>query len=188
MRLTDIDLLRLLPQFMREDKNAQAFAYALNSKIAEVSRAIVHTKIYSRIDSLSDAILDELAWQFNVVEYRNDYDISVKRALIKGCMQLHYKRGTVAAVEEAVQKIFSDATVEEWFDYGGNPYHFKVRTSNVGATDEMLQEITKIVSETQNIRSYLEEVIVEIVQSMNMYIGCKVIIMDNVTLRTTDID
>lgn len=188
MLLRDVDLLRLIPAFMRDDMNAAAFAYALNSKIAEVTSSIMHIKLYSRIDSLSEEILDELAWQFNVVEYRPDYDISIKRELIKGCMQSHYKRGTVAAVEEAVQKIFGDAVIEEWFDYGGNPYHFKVRTSNTGATDEMIQEVTKIVKETQNVRSYLEEVIVEIIQSMNMYIGCKVIIMDNVSLRTTDID
>lgn len=188
MRLTDVDLLRLIPAFMRDDKNAKAFAYAVNSKIAEVSQAVMHAKIYSRIDSLSDTILDELAWQFNVVEYRTDYDISVKRELIKGCMQLHYKRGTVAAVEEAVKKIFGDATVEEWFDYGGNPYHFKVRTSNTGATDEMIQEVTKIVREAQNIRSYLEEVIIEIIQSMALYVGCRVIIMDDVTLHTVGIE
>lgn len=188
MRLTDVDLLRLIPAFMRDDRNAKAFAYAVNSKIAEVSQAIVHAKIYSRIDSLSEEVLDELAWQFNIVEYRNEYDISVKRELIKGCMQLHYKRGTVAAVEDAVKKIFGDATVEEWFDYGGNPYHFKVRTSNIGATDEMVQEVARVVKETQNVRSYLEEVIIEIIQSMNLYIGCKMIIMDDVSLRTTDID
>lgn len=188
MRLTEIDLLRLIPNFMRDDRNAQAFAYALNSKIAEISMAIAHAKIYSRIDSLSDKILDELAWQFNIVEYRNEYDISIKRELIKGCMQLHYKRGTVAAVEEAVQKIFGDATVEEWFDYGGNPYHFKVRTSNTSANDEMIQEVAKVIRETQNVRSYLEEVIIEIIQSMSMYVGCKVVIMDNVSLQTTDIN
>lgn len=188
MKLTDVDLLRLIPQFMRDDRNAQAFAYAVNSKIAEVTYAIMHAKIYTRIDSLSEEILDELAWQFNVVEYRSEYDISIKRELIKGCMQLHYKRGTVAAVEEAVRKIFGDATVEEWFDYGGQPYHFKVRTSNIGATDEMIQEVTKIVKEAQNVRSFLEEVVIEIIQSMQMYIGCKVIIMDDVTLLTTGID
>lgn len=188
MKLQDVDLLRLLPLFMRDDKNAKAFAYAVQSKIKEVSLAIEQAKFYSRIDSLSEQVLDELAWQFNIVEYRNDYDISIKRDLIKGCMELHYKRGTVAAVSDIVQKIFGEATVEEWFEYGGSPYHFKIRTSNTGATDEMIQEITKIVKETQNIRSHLEEVIIEIIQSMNLYVGCKVIIMDDVTLRTTDIN
>lgn len=186
MKLTDIEFVRLLPLFMRDDKNAQAFAYAVQSQIVSVSLAIEHAKLYSRIDSLTDAVLDELAWQFNIAEYKNDYDISIKRELVKGCMELHYKRGTRAAVEDAVKKIFGDATIEEWFEYGGNPYHFKIRTTNLQSTDEMLQEITKIVRETQNVRSYLEEVIVEIVQSMNIYVGCTAIIMDDVSLRTVD--
>lgn len=187
MRLTDIDFLRLLPQFMREDRNAQAFAYAVQSQIIAVSMKIEHARLYSRIDNLSEEVLDELAWQFNIVEYRNDYDISIKRDLVKGCMELHYKRGTVESVEDVVRKIFGDAHVEEWFDYGGNPYHFKITTSNTGATDEMIREVTKIVKETQSVRSYLEAVIIEIIQSMSLYVGCRVIIMDDVTLHTADV-
>ncbi len=188
MKLSDVDLLRLLPQFMRDDTNAKAFAYAVQSQIVKVSLAIEHAKLYSRIDTLSEEILDELAWQFNVVEYSNEYDISIKRELIKGCMELHYKRGTVDAVEEVVHKIFGDAEVEEWFNYGGSPYHFKIRTSNTGATDTMIQEITRLVKDTQSVRAYLEEVVIEIIQSMNLYVGCRVIIMDDVSLRTTDIN
>lgn len=187
MKLTEIDFMRLLPQFMRDDRNTKAFVYAVQSKIVEVSLAIENARFYSRIDSLTDEVLDELAWQFNVAEYRNDYDISIKRDLIRRCMELHYKRGTVEAVEEAVKKIFGEAEVDEWFNYGGSPYHFKIRTSNTNVTDAMIQEITRIVKETQSVRSYLEEVVVEIMQSMSMYVGCRVIIMDDVSLRTTDI-
>ena len=187
MKLNDVDLLRLLPKFMRDDKNAKAFAYAVQSQIIAVSLAIEHAKFYSRIDKLSDEILDELAWQFNIVEYRSDYDISIKRELVKGCMELHYKRGTVEAVEDVVRKIYGEAIVEDWFDYGGEPYHFRVLTSNTSATDEMISELTQLVKETQSVRSYLESVIIEIMQSMNTYFGCKVIIMDDVTLRTYDV-
>ena len=102
MRLTDIEFTRLLPQFMRDDRNTKAFAYAVQSKIQEVSWAIETIRLYSRIDYHSEEILDELAWQFNIAEYRKDYDISIKRKLIKGCMALHYQRGTVAAVEDVV--------------------------------------------------------------------------------------
>lgn len=188
MRLTDIDFLRLLPQFMRDDRNAKAFAYAVQSQIIAVSLNIEHARLYSRIDSLTEEVLDELAWQFNIPEYRNDYDIAVKRELLKGCMELHYKRGTLGAVEDAVQKIFGDATVEEWFDYGGEPYHFRIRTSNTSASDAMVAEIAKIVKETQSVRSHLEQVVVEIIQSMNLFVGCKVIIMDDVSLRTANIE
>ena len=183
MRLNNVDLFRLLPQFMRDDRNAKAFAYAVQSQIVAVSVNIVHAQLYSRLDNLSSEILDELAWQFNIVEYRNDYDISIKRNLVKNCMELHYKRGTVASVEDVVRKIFGNAEVQEWFTYGGEPFHFRITTSNTSATDEMVQEVTKIVKETQNVRSYLESVVIEIMQNMNLFIGCKAIVMDDVSLR-----
>lgn len=186
MKLTDVDFLRLLPSFMRDDRNANAFAYAVQSQIVSVSLAIEHARIYARIDSLAEEILDELAWQFNVIEYNNDYDISIKRELIKGCIAQHYRHGTVASVEDVVQKIYGNGEVEEWFSYGGKPYHFKVHTSNIEATDEMIENLAKIVKETQNTRSYLDEVVIEVIQSMNLYVGCKLTIMDEVSLQTEE--
>lgn len=188
MRLRDVDLLRLLPQFMSDDRNARAFAYAVQSQIIAVSRSIEHAQIYARIESLSEEVLDELAWQFNIVEYRVDYSLAIKRRIVKGCMAMHYLRGTVAAVETVVQNVFGTASVEEWFEYGGEPYHFKVRTSNPNASDEMLADLERVIKETQNVRSYLEAAIVELMESMNLYYGFKLIIMDDVSLKTTGVD
>ena len=102
-------------------------------------------------------------------------------------MITHCDRGTVGAVERIVQDVFGIATVQEWFDYGGEPFHFRVITENTSASDAMLAELDRIIKETQNIRSHLEEVVVELFQRMNMYVGCRVYIMDDVTLKTIDI-
>lgn len=187
MRLSDIELAKLLPLFMRDDKNAQAFAYAVESQIKSVTAKIAEAKLYSRIDSLSEEVLDELAWQFNIVEYKKDFDISIKRSLVKGCMEMHHKRGTVEAVEDIVKKLYGDnAEIEEWFNYGGEPYHFKIRTVNTSATDEMIAEITALIRDTQSVRSHLEAVIIDIMQNMSIYVGCTAIIMDEVSMRTVD--
>lgn len=187
MRLNNIELMRLLPQFMRDDRNAKAFAYAVQSQMIAVTSQIVQAQIYSRIDDLSEELLDELAWQFNIVEYRNDFDVSVKREFVKGCIELHHKRGTVEAVEDIVKKIYGDARIEEWFEYGGEPYHYKIRTSNTSVTDEMIQELSMVVRNTQNVRSHLETVIIEIIESMNVYAGIRVFIIDDVSMCTVDI-
>ena len=34
--------------------------------------------------------------------------------------------GTKAAVETAIRAIYPLTTVEEWFEYGGEPYHFRL--------------------------------------------------------------
>ena len=184
MKLNNIDLSRLLPQFMRDDETTNAFVYAVERQLNKVSASIAAARVYSRIDEMEDELLDELAWQFNIPEYNSEYELSVKRNLIKTSMIIHHQRGTVGAVEKVIENIYGTATLEEWFDYDGQPYHFRVRTTNTNVTDEMLADLDRIIKETQNIRSYLEEVIVELMQSMNLYYGCKVIIMDDVTLKT----
>lgn len=187
MKLNNVDMFRLLPQFMRDDRNSQAFAYAIQSQLNKVALNIEHARIYSRIDSMDEELLDELAWQFNIPEYNHLYDIEVKRNLIKDCMITHYHRGTVGAMVKVVEDIFGDARLEEWFEYGGNPYHFRVRTRNSSVTDEMLQDLDRVIKETKNIRSHLEEVVVEMMETMNLYVGCRVQIIDEVKLTTENI-
>lgn len=171
MKLNELELKKLLPQFMQDDKSAQALAYAVETVFKDTINSIIYVKIYSRINELSDELLDELAWQFNVPEYNATYDLETKRALIKSCFMTHYTRGTVGIVEKIVNDIFGDARVVEWFDYDGQPFHFRVHTSNPSASDEMLEEFERIVKVTQNCRSYLEAVVVELLQSMNIYVG-----------------
>lgn len=171
MKLNDLDLSMFIPQFMREDKNAQALIYAIQQALIPIIQDIKHASIYARIDELEENVLDMLAEQFNIPEYNKTYAIGVKRSLIKNCMLIHHQRGTVSAVEKVVNDVFGNAKVEEWFDYDGEPYHFKVYTSNASASDEMLGEFERIISVSQNVRSYLEAAIVELYQSMDVYVG-----------------
>ena len=190
MRLSEIDLMRLIPVFMQDDETTKAFIAALNAKLRKAASSIEIIRIYENLDMQSEDILDELAWQFNVTEYRHTYDIATKRKLLKKCLAIHHKRGTVASVKEVVTNIFGSAIVEEWFEYGGEPYHFRVRTSNASSSDEMIEELTAVVKATQNVRSHLESVRVEIDNSMELYTGAVVTIIDDERLEvdTSDIE
>lgn len=184
MKLNEIEIAKLLPSFMREDKNFKGISYALEEEIKRLYQQTSLIKIYSNIDNLPENILDELAWQFNIIEYNKTYSIDIKRSLIKNCLSTHHKRGTVSAVEEVATKIFGNATVSEWFDYGGEPYHFKVYTANVSISDEMIIEFNRVIKKTQNIRSHLEEVITETINSMELYFGGFVQVDDDIYMQT----
>ena len=82
--------------------------------------------------------------------------------------------GTAAAVAELVESVFGNGEVEEWFDYDGEPYHFRIRTANINSTDEMVQQITALVGTMKNVRSHLDEVLVEVMQQLHLYNGCVV--------------
>lgn len=175
MKLKELDVLEFLPQYMRHDKTAQGIAYATTKIFNEyVINNIEKCGIYYRIDKLDEKMLDKLAWQFNVPEYIPTLSLSTKRNIIKNCIETHRQRGTVAAVEKVVESVFGNGYVEEWFDYNGEPYHFKVHTSNVSANDSMIEEFENIVASTQNVRSVLEAIVVETVLEMNTYQSGKI--------------
>ena len=117
MKITELDILEFLPQYMRQDKTAQGMAYAINKVLKDIASQIVLCNIYGRIEQLDSALLDELAWQFNVTEYIPTLDITARRAIIKNCINTHRQRGTVAAVEKVISDVFGNGYVEEWFNY-----------------------------------------------------------------------
>ena len=178
----------MLPNFLREDKNFRAICNALNDEIKLLYEQTNLVKLYSNIDNLPEEILDELAWQFNSIEYNTSYSIAIKRELIKNCIITHHRRGTVASVEDVASRIFGNATVSEWFEYGGEPYHFKVHTETVTVSDDMINEFNRVIRQTQNIRSHLEEVITETINSMEVYFGGVLMVDEDIRLATEPFD
>ena len=147
MKLSELDLMEFLPAWMRTDENARALAYAVQKQ------------------------LERLISQFNIPEYSSSLPIATKRALIQTAILTHKQRGTVAAVERVVTDIFGDGWVEEWFQYDGEPFHFRVHTSNVSAGDQEAAYFESVVASTQNVRSYMEAVIIESVMEMALSWG-----------------
>ena len=182
MKLSELKLMEFLPAWMRTDENARALAYAVQKQLERLISQFDALVIYAAIDTQSDAILDELGWQFHVPEYSSSLPIATKRALIQTAILTHKQRGTVAAVERVVSDIFGDGWVEEWFDYEGDPYHFRVHTSNVSAGDEEAAYFESVVASSQNVRSYLEAVIIESVMEMGLYWGGYLHTVETITI------
>ena len=171
MRLTELDLMEFLPAWMRTDENAKALAHAVQKQLLRVIGEIKSLSVYTSIETQPDAVLDELGWQFNIPEYSSSLPIATKRALIQSAILTHKQRGTVAAVERVVSDIFGDGWVEEWPEYKGDPYHFRVHTSNVSAGDQEAAYFESIVASSQNVRSYLEAVVIESATQLQLYWG-----------------
>lgn len=171
MKLSELKLMEFLPAWMRTDENAKALAYAVEQQLKRLISQFDRLVIYAAIDTQTNEILDELGWQFNVPEYASTLPIETKRALVETAILTHKQRGTVAAVERVVSDIFGDGWVEEWFEYDGEPYYFRVHTSNVSAGDQEAAYFDSIVASTQNVRSVLEAVIIESVMQLDLAWG-----------------
>lgn len=120
------DFAKCLPNPLTHDKKIVALASAVSKELLDVSRLSKMALIYPRIDELPEELLDVLAHDLHVDWYDYGYDAETKRNVLKGSVGVHRKMGTKRAVEKAVSDVYGTATVEEWFDYGGEPYHFKI--------------------------------------------------------------
>ncbi len=56
----------------------------------------------------------------------SDYSTEEKRRTLAASWQVHKTLGTRAAVEKAASAVYPNTKVQEWFEYGGEPYRFKL--------------------------------------------------------------
>lgn len=183
MDLKNVDLLSLQTSYMKQDPTTQALCAALNPHFRQLADEVKACLIYSRIDELDDAALDELAWQMHVDWYDSTAEIEIKRSLIKNAINVHRYRGTPFAVEETVKTYFGDGEVQEWFEYGGQPYYFKVMTTNTRVNTTLLNQFLKVLNSVKNARSWLEAVEITATDEMNLYFGNIVHIADYQEIR-----
>lgn len=156
MKLSEVEILKLLPVFMKDDEAIKALSKAVDQLILDPGSKFKQLRVWDQIDFMDDNQLDDLAWEFNIDWYSSKLDIESKRRVVKISDQVHKKRGTKWAVEQLISAYFGPGYVEEWFEYEGPPFEFKVLTTNKAVTDEMFQEFLRITKTTKNERSRLE--------------------------------
>lgn len=182
MNLEAIKLLDLMPQFMQQDPVTQALCYSLEPAFQSLADDVKLCLIYARIDELPEAIVDELAWGFNVDFYQS-LSLDQKRLMVKKALVIDATKGTPHAVEQLLSIVFGDAWLEEWFEYEGDAYHFRVLTSNTEVTGADAERFQRALSGVQNVRSVLEAVIVTLMAELQLYRGCLVHTGDTITIR-----
>ncbi len=130
IRLENVDAEELLPGFMREDDTDKSLAESTSNYLQDMAGSMKVLKKWTddAIDVMSETYLDLIAYELNITWYLYDADISQKREIIKNARRIHWKLGTVWAIEQVLAIYFTSASVTEWFEYGGTPGHFKIST------------------------------------------------------------
>lgn len=162
--ITDIfqpKLAQHLPESIRADEQLHAEAVAIDDaleKITSYAKLVLHLP---RLQELPDDILDHLAWQWHCDFYSQDLPISAKRKQIIETLYWHRIKGTPAGVEKAISTFMAGAKVEENWQYGGEPYFFRIITKGLQylTTEE---EILRLIDLSKNVRSWLEEIIYDL--------------------------
>ena len=123
--LTKENLVATLPVALQKDPSVVALAGTIAELLAWRPEEIDRLRIYPAIDRLDERLLDILAHDFKVDWWDADYSLEEKRRTLKDSWRVHKILGTKAAVERAISAIYPHTQVLEWFEYGGEPYHFR---------------------------------------------------------------
>jgi len=156
-----VDFTRSLPPPLKDDPEMFALAKSIAAQLHSMTQQIRRNVIYARIDELDEQTLDILAYDLHVDWYDYSYPIEVKRRTIKDSVRVHMRLGTKYAVETALGAVFPGTQITEWFEYGGNPYTFRV-TVNLTDSDILTlakhREVFARLNFYKNLRSHLDEV------------------------------
>lgn len=170
--LYDSSIVDILPAELSDNAKVQALGYAVKKASQRMIDYCKNISIFAVIDTAPEDLLDILALELNTQYYDSGLSVDVKRDLIKKTFVWYMKTGTPASVEEAVVSVFGNGEIEEWFSYDGDPFHFRVKTENINSTDEMMKQLTDIINTMKNVRSHLDEVVIEVMQQLKLYNGC----------------
>ena len=171
MKLSNLEFIKLLPQFMRDDDAVRGLAAGIDSIIPQLAAEIEKLSTWDRIDQLSEAELDDLAWELNILWYDTGASIDVKRNIVRDSDRVYQKLGTKWAVERVINTYFGDGYLEEWFQYDGEPGFFRVYSANPTINESKFVEFLNILNKVKRASAKLESVYITLTGQMNMYAG-----------------
>ncbi|MEC0171177.1 phage tail protein I [Paenibacillus graminis] len=182
INIQTVSLLDLLPPSIRSDPAMAAAAAALDTQLQETTGMIAALDIFGRWTEWTNAETDELAWQYNPPYYDPDLPLNQKRVLVKNAIPFHRHKGTPKAVEDLIAILFGEGAVEEWWQYGGYPYHFRVLTNNADVTTTRAQEFIEAVDAVKRLSAVLDSVTITQAEDLPLYFGVVLHIGDHITI------
>lgn len=170
--LSNINLKQTLPYSISEDENIQALAEAITVQLLAVNSKIDLLRILPNLSKLPEAVVDQMGWHLSVDFYDVNLPRATKEQLLYQSVAWHRRKGTVKVVEEMVTAVHSHGRVIENWDYGGEPYHFKVLVEGEPITDpKALANLTEAINSVKNVRSWFDGIDYERGTAFDIYYG-----------------
>ncbi|MDR2815282.1 MAG: phage tail protein I [Proteiniphilum sp.] len=159
MDLSNISILNLMPQNLAADKNIRLMAKAFDEVLQDIIKKIPDIEMIPNLTLnkiMDEMIIDLLAWQFHVDFYDPGLPVEIKRKLVLKSLDWHYRKGTPSVVEEIVSAVFTRAEVQDWYEYGGRPYRFRIATEGQIPDGEAMKKLMRAINSVKNTRSSLD--------------------------------
>lgn len=128
---------------------------------------------FAFVMELDEEMADHLCLSLDIKGYKADLSLQKKRLLIRSALLNYSRMGTKAALEDAVGIIHGGTSVQENWEYGGQPYFFRVA---VDAGQEKVAEnpvgrLLDTIMKYKNARSWLQGITVDVIEPGSVYTG-----------------
>lgn len=160
INLYDGKITDLIQNPLKYNPETVAISYAIQQEKRRIIDRAKGTRTLALIDELPEKILDVLAVELRTPFYQGDFSIESKRALIKDTLIFYTYMGTPEAVNRMLSAVFPGSYIEEWFYYGGDPYHFQVilETSGIRETAK-ISTIRRAVQKVKRLTAHMDGLI-----------------------------
>lgn len=182
MKINEMDFMKLLPAFMQEDDAVNGLADGVNKVTEELAAKIKLFTTWNQIDYMSSEELDLLADELHISWYDKNSNLDVKRSLIKNSDLVHAKMGTNWAVQNVIETYFGSGSIEDWYNYDGQPYHFKVITTNEDVTTDSAEKFMRVLDKVKRKSAWLDGI--EVVSDSNCTINVFLLSAETETITT----
>lgn len=118
-----------------------------------------------------ESFLPFLAWGLHVDFWRDDMPGQAKRSLIAGAFEWHRLEGTFGAIRRICTAVFGETQVLPWYEYGGEPYGFRVTTEGRMGTIEDWETLRKAIWFAQALRDWLDGIDIYRKSKLTLYHG-----------------
>lgn len=159
IRLSDVGGLYQSIPSNQKNARTKAFADTCDRQIKKLLDRAERAKVWCALEKVDEKHLDYLAAEIRALLYDSSMDADVKRELILNSEYWNTKMGTCSAMQDALSRAFPDSetVIREWFEYGGEPFCFKV-TTDADMSDKNMGEFLRMVSTVKNVRSRLDKI------------------------------
>lgn len=151
------EMSKLFPAFLLRDRNGRAVAEGFYAGMKLMREKVQESlRLMTDVSAMPEWRLDEMAWELGIL-YDYNADIEVKRRWIAKATPLFSYLGTPKAIYDFLEGYFDSVQLEESWDYGGEPFHFRVTVTGEW-NEKNAAWVEKAIAAAKNVRSVLDEV------------------------------
>ena len=181
--LATVSLSEILPANLLTDPFVSALITSFDQEFHLLVEDTAKILLYQGLDGQPASVLDELAWQFAADFYDQSLSLSDKRVLISEAIYWHSKKGTPLAIQRVIDLVFGEGSVEEWFDYSGEPFHFRVLTTGGKfPSGEEYSALTRMVQLVKRASAIFQSITVEQSSQQSLFFGGAMRIAQHITI------